>query len=182
MAVSLATYEQVALEDREGAWELVGCGQLRSKPGMTMWHNSLGSRLGSALIRQLDDEVYEVRLNSSRGATPDGQRFIPDICVVPVAYMATLQGSARLETYEAPLPFVAEVWSPSTGDYDVEPKFPGYKARGHRVIWRIHPQDRTVTAWVLRADGSYAETVHTSGVVDIPSLLGAKVDLRWLFR
>lgn len=40
----------------------------------------------------------------------------------------------------------------------------------------------TVTAWVLRPDGTYDERVHTSGSDEIPSLPGVKIDLRWLFR
>jgi hypothetical protein len=38
MPVSEQTYERVALEDPGGAWELA-CGQLRSKPAMTIEHN-----------------------------------------------------------------------------------------------------------------------------------------------
>ncbi|MEP6871059.1 MAG: hypothetical protein ABI939_04320 [Anaerolineaceae bacterium] len=33
-----------------------------------------------------------------------------------------------------PLPFVAEVWLPSTGEYDVDEKFPQYQRRGDLEI------------------------------------------------
>ena len=48
MSQSLATYEQVALEDSDEQWELV-CGRLRAKPAMTFAHN----RVMRVLSRQL---------------------------------------------------------------------------------------------------------------------------------
>ena len=79
-------------------------------------------------------------------------------------------------------PFVAEIWSPSTGDFDVETKFPEYRARGDAVIWRIHPFERTVTAWVRRADGGYDERALPLGRVAIESLPGVTIDLELLFE
>jgi Uma2 family endonuclease len=88
----------------------------------------------------------------------------------------------RLESYMQPLPFVAEVWSPSTGDYDVDTKFPEYKKRGDLEIWRIHPYDRQIIAWRRQADGSYSETAYTSGEVPVASLPGVTIKLDSLFR
>jgi Uma2 family endonuclease len=138
--------------------------------------------LTEQIIRSIESDGFEVRQNSARGAVPDAQRFVPDVCVVPVGLMAPMRASTGLEVYADSLPFVAEVWSPSTGDYDVDSKFPGYRERGDAVIWRIHPHDRTVTAWVRQPDGSYTESVHRAGKVPISSLPGVVIDLDRLFR
>jgi len=181
MPVSEDTYERLALEDIEGQWELV-CGRPRSKPGMTMEHNSVATRLARIIANQLAEDRFELRTNITRVVMPDGNRYIPDVLVVTAEVMETLRGSASLEAYLPPLPFVAEVWSPSTGEYDVEAKFPGYRARGDLEIWRVHPYEQTVVAWRRQADGTYAESRYASGVVAVESLPGVTVDLGRLFR
>ena len=77
---------------------------------------------------------------------------------------------------------MAEVWSPSTGEYDVDEKFPEYQRRGDLEIWRVHPYDKTITAWRRRNDGSYSETLYTAGSVPVESLPGVSVVLESLFR
>ncbi len=180
MPVSEATYERVALEDIEGHWELV-CGRLRRKPDMTMEHNSAAWRLAFILQTQLKLEDYEVRVNSARARLTSGA-FIPDVVVIPASVMPPLAGTGRLEAYDDPLPFVAEVWSPSTGDYDVDEKLPEYRRRGDLEVWRIHPHERSVIAWRRQGDGSYAESSYSSGVVAVESLRGVRIDLAALFR
>ncbi|MEO8541190.1 MAG: Uma2 family endonuclease [bacterium] len=181
MAVSAATYEQVALEDGDTTWEYV-CGQLREKPSMTQAHNSVGTLLGFFIQTQLGLDDFRVRINSGRLRTAAGNAYVPDVAVLPSGLLSVPQGIETLETYDEPLPFVAEVWSPSTGDYDVEAKFPDYRERGDEVIWRVHPYDRTVDSWVRQTDGSYREAHFDSGVVGIPSLPGVAIDLEQLFR
>ena len=53
----------------------------------------------------------------------------------------------RLELFPEPLPFVAEVWSPSTDGYDTEAKLPEYRRRGDREIWFVHPRARLLRVW-----------------------------------
>ncbi|MBA4181238.1 MAG: hypothetical protein C0506_11670, partial [Anaerolinea sp.] len=77
--------------------------------------------------------------------------------------------------------FVAEVWSRSTGEYDVESKFPEYRARGDLEIWRIHPYEHTVTAWRRQPDASYSETFYADGTAEIASLPGVRIPLAELF-
>ena len=77
---------------------------------------------------------------------------------------------------------LAEVWSPSTGEYDVDDKFPEYQRRGDLEIWRVHPYEKTIIAWRRRADGTYSETRYTSGAVPVESLPGVSVVLESLFR
>jgi Uma2 family endonuclease len=90
-------------------------------------------------------------------------------------------GPGHLEVYAEPLPLVVEVWSPSTGDYDVDGKLPEYQQRGDLEIWRIHPYERTLTRWVRRPDGSYSESVQRGGTVAPAALPGVTIDLDALF-
>jgi Uma2 family endonuclease len=180
MPVTAKTYEQVALEDSDSQWELV-CGALRRKPDMTMEHNDPATYLGFQLVAQLDRAQFRLRVNSTRTTVSGGTYYVPDVLVVPTALADELRDLHVLEAYAAPLPFVAEVWSRSTGDYDVDAKFPEYRRRGDLEIWRVHPYERTVTAWRRQPDGSYLESVHRGGSVDVLSLPGVRVDLGELF-
>ncbi len=182
MPVSEETYEQLALEDPEGQWELV-CGRPRSKPGMTFEHNQVQLRLARQLILQLDESEYVVSPNVSRLRVSSGSFYIPDLCVLPVASVRRrgLEAPRRLEVYDEPMPLVVEVWSPSTGDYDVEEKLGEYRRRGDTEIWRLHPYDKTLTAWRRRSDGSYAETTHQGGSVQPIALPGVTIELDRLF-
>ena len=44
----------------------------------------------------------------------------------------------RLDVYRDQLPMVVEVWSPSTGDCNVDDKLPEYQRRGDLESWGIH--------------------------------------------
>jgi Uma2 family endonuclease len=163
MPVSEQTYEQVALEDPEGQWELV-CGRLRSKPPMTHAHNTAGFEL--AAIRRAT-RPGAVRGEGQRGRMgPHDVSYIPDVIVVPRAATTGLRmRSDRLESYSEPLPLVVEVWSPSTGDYDVDTKLPGYRARGDLEIWRIEPYGRKLSSSVRGEDGTYVERAFPGGKI-----------------
>ncbi len=149
---------------------------------MTREHNSAARRLAMLLARQLDLDEYEVGTNAGYAARDEANSFLPDVVVIPVRLIRAAGGTMKLETYTDPLPFIAEVWSPSTGSYDVDTKFPEYKQRGDLEIWRIHPYERTATAWRRRADGGYSEATYTGGDVPLESLPGVTVRLESLFQ
>lgn len=180
MPVTESTYKRVALEDPNGRWEL-HCGQLRQKPLMTAEHNHVIWRLTAQLSRQLDWNQFDVRTNAGTVRRSSESYYIPDIYVVRLDMVRAQFGTRRLEVFRVPLPLVVEVWSPSTGDYDIEHKLPEYQARGDLEVWLIHPYDRAVTAWVRQSDGSYAETRHTGGVLRPTALPGMTIDLAALF-
>jgi Uma2 family endonuclease len=181
MPVSEETYRQLALADPHGHWEL-HCGRLREKPNMTVEHNYIMTRLFRFLIQQLDDREFDVRSNSGRLRQSTENYYIPDVYVVPMDLIRPLRRRRDiLEAYEAPLPLVVEVWSPSTGDYDVDTKLPEYQRRGDLEIWRIHPYEFTLTAWRRQPDGSYLETRYTGGIVHPVALPGVAIDLDVLF-
>ena len=131
-AVTAEEYEQIARDDPDIKWELHR-GRLREKPGMSWDHADVITELIFALRGQLDRGEYRVHAENSRLPRSAKNYYIPDLAVVPFAYGRELRGRPDLlEIYTKPLPLVVEVWSRSTGDYDVEEKFPEYRRRGDR--------------------------------------------------
>ena len=183
MAISMETYERVALEDGDEQWELV-CGRLRKKPPMTIEHGDVITALARALLSQLDPALWSLRINHGRARFTAQSVYIPDLCVVAQALKRRLQAEqrGRLDVYDDPLPLVVEVWSPSTGTYDVNTKLPEYQRRGDAEIWYIHPYDRTLTAYRRQPDGTYTETVYRDGTVAPVTLPGVRIELAALFE
>lgn len=181
MPITATTYEQLVLEDRESHWEL-WCGQLRRKPDVTTEHAGSIDVLDRMIQRQLDENLFRVRSHNGRLRRSNGSYFEADLCVIPITYYRRLRARpGSFEVYDDPVPFVAEAWSPSTGEYDVETKFPEYRLRRDQEIWRIHPYERTVTAWRLQPDGTYTEHVFTSGTVQLHALPDITIDIEKLW-
>jgi Uma2 family endonuclease len=179
--ISEMEYERLAMAEPDRKWELVD-GMLREKPAMTAAHNDVGATLAYLLMSQLDRSAFRVRIDAGRVRRPTGTYFIPDVFVVPTALVIPLLDQhTTLEVYSQPLPLIVEIWSPSTGDYDVQEKLAVYKQRGDAEIWLIHPYERTLTAWRRLPDGSYEETIHREGAVTPAALPGVTIDLEKLF-
>lgn len=179
--VSDEAYRRIALGDGDRTWELYD-GELVEKPSMSAEHGDVPIRLILALGTQLDREAFRLRANSGRVHHPGGSYYVPDVAVIPTALERPQRGKpGTLEVYDDPLPLVVEVWSPSTGEYDVETKIPRYRERGDLEIWRLHPYERTLTRWVRGADGGYVETVLHGGTVRPLFLPGVVIDLDDLF-
>ncbi len=176
-----ATYERLAVHDGYRFVELRD-GVLVEKPPVTFRHAWTIDRLAHELHIQLDPEEFTVSSNNARLRVGDSY-VVPDLVVLPavvVEAMLELRPD-RLAVFDDPVPLVVEVWSPSIGGYDMETKLPLYQARGDREIWRPHPIERTLTTSVRGIDGSYAETIHTVGIVECAALPGVRVDLGALF-
>ena len=158
-------------------------GILREKPSMSVEHGRISFYLGFQLAQQLDRAAYEVRVNHGRLRHERTSTYsIPDVVVIPRALVEQAQRHPScLEIYDAPLPLVVEILSPSTGDYDVDAKLPAYRERGDWEIWRIHPYEHTLTAWRRQPDGAYTAQVYRSGTVQPVALPGVTVDLDALF-
>src|SRR5579883_818840 len=169
MPITYETFERVALEDESGHWEL-DCGRLRQKPPMTQEHNESNRALYRALDRQLDPAVYDLRGHDAYLRVSASVTYQPDIFVLPQAYRRSRRdrGESGLEIYAEPMPLVVEVWSPSTGTYDLRTKLPDYQARGDAEIWLIHPYERWLRAWRRQPDGTYVELVFTGGATIEP--------------
>ena len=183
MPVSEATYERVALESDSQTWELV-CGRLREKPGMTSRHNQVARNLATELVVQLDRRQYTVSTDQAALRITSGSYHVPDLCVIPRTFVqrADRERPSGLEVYADPLPLVVEVWSPSTGEYDVDRKLTEYQRRGDAEVWRIHQHERTLTAWRRVPDGRYTEALFTEGAVQPVALPGVSIALTELFQ
>lgn len=179
--ISEETYRRLSLGDRSGQWELHDR-QLREKPAMSVEHGDVMLQLVVMLHRQLERDEYRLRASHARLRRSPQHYSIPDVAVIPAALDRALrQNPGLLDAYAAPLPLVIEIWSPSTGDYDIDERLPEYQRRGDLEIWRLHPYQRTLTAWRRQPDGSYVETVHEGGVVPVASLPGVTIDPDALF-
>jgi Uma2 family endonuclease len=181
MAVTEETYRRVALEDPEGKWELI-CGRLREKPIMTTEHNGVQRELDWQINSQIDRSRYMVSPGNARLRIANGDHYVPDICVLPRELERRLRlEPGTFEAYDEPALLVVEVWSPSTGRKDLETKLPEYRARGDLEIWRIHPYERTLTAWRRRPDGGYDESLHTGGTIRPVALPAVTIEIERLF-
>jgi Uma2 family endonuclease len=177
--ISEEAYQRFVLSGVEGSWELHD-GRLVEKPAMTFRHGQIPMLLGHFLLSQLDRAQFQV-VSELRVRRSSATVFVPDLMVVPAAYSEEIRDRPVLAIFSDPLPLVVEVWSPSTGDYDVDAKLPVYQQRGDLEIWLIHPYERTLTAWRRQPDGSYQETIHREGVVKPAALPGVAIDLGALF-
>ena len=175
--ISEQAYLGIALNEPDRFWELWD-GVLVEKPQMSMRHNAVAVYLVIALANQLDRRAYRVSVNGDRARISSRSYYIPDVMVIPAAYQERLEDDPwALGTYADPLPLVVEVWSPSTGHYDLTGKLAGYRARGDLEVWLIHPVEGTLTAWRKQPDGSYADAVFRGGMVPVASLPGVTIDL-----
>ncbi len=174
-------YQHFVLSGIEGRWELHD-GRLVEKPGVSWEHGDVVVELAYRLRHQLQRSEHRVFIES-RVRRSEATIFLPDLMVVPTAYGNPFRGRpGTLAIFSDPLPLVVEVWSRSTGGYDVVAKLPIYQQRGDREIWLIHPYERTITAWQRQPDGSYVESLHRDGIVRPVALPGVEISLDALFE
>jgi Uma2 family endonuclease len=177
IAMTREQFEQLVLDDPDRPWEIIR-GQLREKPAMSFAHNRGSMELGFSLNSQLDRSRYLVSINFARLHNPFDTYVIPDVVVIPVDLTHDFRARPRsVEIYIDPVPFVAEYLSPSTGKYDVEGKLEAYKERGDREIWIVHPDERWLTAWRRRPDGTYDDLLIRSGTISPIALPGITISL-----
>lgn len=149
---------------------------------MSLEHNDAMFYLGVALANQLDRRQYRVRSNSAHVKRSTRSYYIPDLFVVSAKAIRSRLGQPdRLEMYDIPLLLVIELWSRSTGRYDVNTKIPEYQRRGDLEIWRLHPYERTLTVWRRQEDGTYEQTEYRGGKVSPAFLPNVTIDLDELF-
>ena len=173
-------FEAFLLSGIEGHWELHN-GVLVEKPSMTWDHQVVMINLALQLGRQVSREAYRVQVES-RVRRPEATVFQPDVMVIPEQYGDEFRNQpGRLAIFSRPLPLVAEVWSVSTGEYDVMAKLPIYMQRGDAEIWLIHPYEKTVTSWRRQPDGTYSSSIHQEGVIWPVALPDVVFDVAELF-
>ena len=179
--ISELAYRQVVLSDPDVRWELHD-GQLCEKPPMSWERNSVMALLSHRLQLQLKWDEYRVWANAGHVRRSAKNCYIPDVLVLPASLGHPFRGKPEtLTVFRDPLLLVVEVWSRSTGGYDVDTKLPEYRARCDLEIWRLQPYGRTLTAWRRQPDGGYAETVYREGIVRPAFLPNVAIDLAPLF-
>ncbi len=179
--ISEQKYRDLALNDPDHLWELWD-GVLVEKPLMSMKHDDVAFHLGFLLQSQLDRALYRVNVNGGKTRRSARTYFIPDVVVLPTALVLPFMNDPRaFNAFAEPLPFVAEIWSRTTGDYDIVAKLPVYRERGDAEIWFIHPYERTLTTWRRQPDGRYTDETIRGGVVPVASLPGVDIDLDTLW-
>jgi Uma2 family endonuclease len=180
--VSEAAYIELVFANPDRKLELYE-GEVREKPGVSWEHGRAMWLLTRQLSLQLDPEQFSVSINDWRVRRLAATIFIPDLLVVPTTYGEEFRGQPGvLAIFRDPALLVVEVWSASTGDFDLNVKLPVYQQRGDREIWRIHPYEKTLTAWRRLPDGTYVETVFQgAGIIHPVALPGVEIDLAGLF-
>ncbi len=174
--ISEREYQNLALNDPDRSWELWD-GLLMEKPPMSRRHDDMAFFLGFLLQSQLDRAEFRVNVNGGKTRYTARNFFEPDVIVIPAALVQPFADDPYMfNAYDEPLPLVVEIWSPSTGNYDIAAKLPLYRQRGDREVFFIHPYERTLTAWRKQPDGSYRETVYRGGIVPVLSLPGVSID------
>ncbi len=172
-----ATYERLAVYGeylRTELWD----GVLVEKPTMSQGHGDVMVKLVVALRLQLDRARARVRVNHAKLAILGGSYFIPDLTIPPAEAFTDPRAA---DLFHVPAFLVVEVWSPSTGSYDIDVKLPAYRARGDAEIWRIHPPGRSIARWVRQPDGGYAESVVTGGRIALAALPEVEIDTAEIF-
>ena len=173
-------FEAFLLSGIEGHWELHD-GVLVEKPAMTWDHQNVMINLAVQLRQQIAREMFRVQVES-RVQRPGATVLQPDVMVIPEHYGDAFRNQpGKLVIIDKPLPFVAEVWSVSTGDYDVKAKLPIYQQRGDAEIWLIHPYEKTVTSWRRQPGDTYSSSTHNEGVIRLAALPDVVIDVPELF-
>ena len=173
-------FEAFLLSGIEGHWELHD-GVLVEKPGMTWNHQNVALELGHQLRLQLPKGHFRIQLES-RVRRPEATVLQPDVMVIPEHYGDEFRNQpGRLAIFSKPLPLVVEVWSRSTGEYDVMAKLPIYMQGGDAEIWLIHPHEKAVTSWRRQSDGTSSAAIHQEGVVRLAALPDVVIDVAELF-
>jgi Uma2 family endonuclease len=103
---------------------------------------------------------FDVRFPSKQGEISDDKIFTvvqPDITVV--CDKSKLDGKGCIGAPD----LIIEILSTSTTKKDVEEKFKLYEENGVREYWIVHPNDETVTVFLLKNEKYQLEGIFTKG-------------------
>ena len=96
---------------------------------MSAQHGDLMFELGHLLRLQLARSEFRIRTGHGRTRIARTY-FVPDLIIIPARLDHIIRGEPdALDAYFDPLPLVVEIWSPSTGGYDIDTKVQEYKRR-----------------------------------------------------
>lgn len=127
-------------------------------PAPSTRHQLIAGEIYGQLWQQLKKKYckvfpapFDVRLPSSNSSSADEDIFTvvqPDISVI--CDKSKLDGKGCIGAPD----LIVEIISPATVKRDVEEKFKLYEEHGVKEYWIVHPNDETITAFLLK-DGKY---------------------------
>lgn len=112
------------------------------------------------LIFAIRDYVMAQGIGGQVFGSSTGMRLAADTMLEPDVLFVPMQECSRILDHwiEGPLPFVAEILSPSNRAHDTVKKRSLCEKYGVRELWIVDPETRSVTVCVLE-DGRYRDTV-----------------------
>ena len=181
---ALMTLEELLALPEDGMERDLIDGQLRERP-MTRrnrWHSRSTIRLGSLLDQWL------IRQPAPRGQIVGGEAGFrlhrnPDTGVgIDIAYVSAevvAQTPESAAYFEGPPVLAVEILSPSDSQEAIDEKVDVYLKAGVRLVWIVHPRQRTVL--VYRPDAEPALFNRSQELSGEPHLPGFRVAVARIF-
>ena len=155
-------------KDALGEFEITAHGELKIMPptgipgewfeiemasAVLVWSHGYGGRAGGP---------------TARFVMPDGSRLGPDAYWISQERWDNLPEGARTPPFAAVVPdFVVEIVSPSNRGPQLEDKVRRYLDGGARLVWVIHPVERTVSVFSPGAEPEVLTDPETVGGGDV---------------
>ena len=174
------TYADYLTWSREFGDELVdGTAWVREPPSATRSHQDIVGELHRQIANALKNKrsrvyvaPFDVRLPKFSKEDDQIDTVVqPDLFIVCNRNKVDMRGGCGAPDW------LAEVLSPSTARYDRKVKVPAYERAGVREVWLIHPTERMLTIYKLRA-GHYGQptTLALKGKTKLTAVPGVSVD------
>lgn len=150
--------------DEVGDFEITAQGELKIMPPTGIPGAWFELEMASAVLVWSHDYGGIAGGPTIRFVMPDGARLGPDACWISTERWNALTDAARTPPFAAVVPdFVAEIVSPSNRAPELSDKVRRYLEGGARLVWVIHPANRTVTIY---RPGAEPEVWHDPETLD----------------
>jgi Uma2 family endonuclease len=160
------SYADYLLWDDDKRYELFDGKVEALAPAPLVRHQRVSGNIFNIFKNYLDDKFpcevfhapFDVRLHKKQKLADDKQIFTviqPDIVVICDPEKIDEKGCI------GPPDLIVEILSPSTSKKDVDDKFHIYEDAGVKEYWLVHPEEKTLTVFVL-AGGKYQfQKIHS---------------------
>ena len=135
-------------KDEVGDFEITAQGELKIMPPTGIPGAWYELEMASAVLVWSHDYGGIAGGSTICFVMPDGARLGPDACWISAERWNALPEAARTPPFAAIVPdFVVEIVSPSNRGPELADKVRRYLEAGARLIWVIHPRNRTVSIY-----------------------------------
>ncbi len=135
-------------KDEVGDFEITAQGELKIMPPTGIPGAWYELEMASAVLVWSHDYGGIAGGSTIRFVMSDGARLGPDACWISAERWDALPEAARTPPFAAIVPdFVVEIVSPSNRGPELADKVRRYLEGGARLIWVIHPRNRTVSIY-----------------------------------